>query len=278
MRKVFLLGFLFATICCNYLSAQGDSLKFETDRFTASFGGFYTGLNSSVIVGIDDLGLGLSLNLEEALGLETSTLVLRGDAKYTFGSKRNKILSLGYIGLIRKASRTLGREIEIGDIIFPAKATIDTKFNLEIYKLSYNWGFFKDDRMRLGVGGGLFLMPIGFSIAANDEESDFFEFIAPLPALGVSTEFYIGPKWTFSQSLDLFYIQFENFQGALTDLNLRLEYRPFKHFSFGAGINSFRLNIVTKDDLFLDLDFKGSIETSYTGVLFYTRYVLKYKN
>ena len=265
--------------------SQNDSLIFEQDRFSASFGGFYTGLGSSVIVGVDQLGLGLSLELEDALGLESSAFVLRGDATYTFGKKKNKQLSLGYIGLLRKASRTLGRDVEIGDQVFDAKTVIETRFNLEIYKLTYNWGFFKDERMRLGLGGGLFIMPVGFSIGVQEnqsigveaKESDFFQFIAPLPALGVTTDFYIGPRWTFSQSLDLFYIQIADFQGALTDLNLKLEYRPLEHFAFGAGVNSFKLNIVTKDDLFLDLNFKGSIESSYTGVLFYAKYVLKYK-
>ncbi len=265
--------------------SQKDSLLFQTDRFSASFGGFYTGLGSSVIVGIDQLGLGISLELEDALGLESSAFVLRGDATYTFGKKRNKHLSLGYIGLLRKASRTLGRDVEIGDQVFDAKTVVETRFNLEIYKLSYNWGFFKDERMRLGLGSGLFIMPIGFSIGVQEnqsigveaKESDFFQFVAPLPALGVTTDFYIGPRWTFSQSLDLFYIQFADFQGALTDLNLKLEYRPLDHFAFGVGLNSFRLNIEAKDDLFLNLDFKGSIETSYTGLLFYAKYVLKYK-
>jgi hypothetical protein len=266
--------------------SQADSLNFQTDRFSASFGGFYTGLGSSVIVGVDQLGLGISLELEDALGLESSAFVLRGDATYTFGKKRNKQLSLGYIGLLRKASRTLGRDVEIGDQVFDAKTVIETRFNLEIYKLSYNWGFFKDERMRLGLGGGLFIMPIGFSIGVQENqsigvearESDFFQFIAPLPALGVTTDFYIGPRWTFSQSLDLFYIQIADFQGALTDFNLKLEYRPLDHFAFGTGVNTFRLNIVAKDEISSRFDFKGSVESSYTGVLFYAKYLIKYKN
>lgn len=269
------LTFLFSS---NYSFAQGDSLMYKTDKFSLNIGGFYAGLNSTVVVGVDQLGIGLSLELEDALGLETSAIVLRGDAKYTIGKKRNKQISLGYIGLLRKAKRQLGRDIEIGEVVFPIKTVIETRFNLEIYKLSYNWGFFQDERMRLGVGGGLFIMPIGFSIAADEKESDFFQFIAPLPALGVTTDFYIGPRWTFSQSLDLFYIRFGSVKGALTDLNLKLEYRPFNHFSFGAGINSFKLDVETKDDLFLNLDFKGSLESSYTGVLFYAKYILKYKD
>ena len=253
-RRIALL-ISFSTLIFNS-SAQTDSSQFKTERFSFSLGGFYTSLENTVVIGIDQLGLGLSLELEDALGLEASALVVRAQGDYTFGKRRNKKLSLGYIGLLRKAKRQLGRDIEIGDVVFPIKTEIETKFNLEIYKVGYNWGFFKDERMRLGLGGGLFIMPIGFSIFTPMNESDFFQFVAPLPSLGVTTDFYISPKLTFSQSLDIFYIQFNSFQGSLTDLNLKLEYQALKHFAIGTGINTFRLNIETKDDLFWKLDFK----------------------
>ena len=93
----------------SYCYGQTEQQDFKADRFSASIGGFYTGLNSNVIVGIDELGIGLSLELEDALGLESSVLVLRGNATYTFGKNRNKRLALGYIGLLRKSEITLGQ-------------------------------------------------------------------------------------------------------------------------------------------------------------------------
>ena len=277
MRILLNSVFVILLFLTNYSLAQENSDEYSKDRFSASLGGFYTGLNNSVIVGIDQLGIGLSLELEDALGLESSALVLRGDATYSFGKKRNKRLSIGYIGLLRKSEITLGRELEVGDVIFPLETKISTKFNLEIYELSYNWGFFQDERMRIGLGGGLFVMPIGFSIAADDNESEFLQFIAPLPALEVSTEFYIAPKWTYTQTLNLFYIRFGTFEGSLTDLNLNLEYQAFEHFAFGAGLNSFKLNLEAKEELFWEFDFKGSVRSSYFGALFYAKYLIKYK-
>jgi hypothetical protein len=258
--------------------SQNATKEYQKDRFSATIGGFYTGLNSNLIVGVDQLGIGLSLGLEDALGLESSAIVLRGNASYTLGKNRNKRLSIGYIGLLRRSEITLGRELEIGDKVFPLETRIQSKFNLEIYEGSYNWGFFQDERMRIGLGGGLFLMPLGFSIAADDNESEFFQFIAPLPSLELSTEFYLSPRWTYSQTLNIFYISFDTFNGSLTDLSLNLDYQPFDHFSFGAGLNSFKLNFETIDDLFLDFDFKGSVETSYFGVFFYAKYLIKYKD
>lgn len=257
--------------------SQNTPLEFQKDRFSASIGGFYTGLNSNLIVGVDQLGVGLSLELEDALGLESSVLVLRGNASYTLGKNRNKRISMGYIGLLRKSDITLGRDLEVGDQVFPLETRIQSKFNLEIYEVSYNWGFFQDDRMRIGLGGGLFVMPVGFSISADDNESDFLQFIAPLPSLELSTEFYLAPRWTYTQTFNLFYIRFDTFEGSLTDLNLNLEYQAFDHFSVGAGLNAFKLNIETTDDLFLNFDFNGSMETSYFGVLFYAKYLIKYK-
>jgi len=272
------LSFFFFSITSQVLFGQSGLKDYKTERFSLSFGGFYTGLNSNVIIGVDQLGLGLSLELEDALGLESAVWVMRGEAKYALGKKRNKHFSIGYLGLLRKADRTLGREVEIGEVILPLESTIQTKFNLEIYELSYNWGFFQDERMRLGLGGGLFVMPIGFSVAANGNESDFFQFIAPLPSLEVSTEFYIGPRWTYSQTLNLFFLRFGDFEGSLTDLSLNLEYQAFKSFAFGLGLNAFKLNVETTDDLFLDLDFKGNVEVSYFGSLLFMKYFINYKD
>lgn len=272
-RAILLICFIF---CFNIAYSQSDSSSFKTERFSVSLGGFYTALGSSVIVGSDDLGVGLSLDLEDALGLRTSAFVLRGETQYTFGKRRNKKASLNYLGLFRTADKVLDSDITLGDITYTASSQVKSEFNLEVYELSYNYGFFQDDRMRLGIGGGFFVMPIEFSVSASSNKSRFFEVVAPLPVIGISTDFYINPKWTFSQSVDLLYIQFGDFSGSLTDINISVDYQAFERFSFGAGVNSFRLNIEAKDELFSGLDFTGNIETSYTGLLLYAKYRLNY--
>ena len=257
------------------LKAQkADSLHFEKERFSVQFGGFLTGLNSDLIVGSKQLGLGLSLNLEDALNLETTTTVLRGETSYDYGKRKKHRLGMSYFQLLRGASKTLDAEIEVGDRVFEAGTEIRSRFDLRIYKASYNYGFFQDDRMRLGASFGIFIMPISFSIETSRLEEEFFSFIAPFPVIGLSTDFNISPKLTLKQSFELLYVQFGDFRGVISDVNFRLEYKLIDHLALGTGINTFKLNIDLEADSDIRFDFVGAIQTGYTGVLFYVKYFI----
>ena len=251
---------------------ESDSLKYPRERFSVSFGGFLTTLNNDIILGSKQLGLGLSLNVEDAFGLKTSTTVLRGDVEYNFGKRRRSNGKLEYFGLYRDAQKVLDTEIEIDTVTFPVGTEINSIFNLQIFKGTYDYAFFMDDRVRLGVSIGLFIIPIRFSTKGLNYSEVKTQFTAPLPVLGISTSFAITPKLKFRQSIEFLYIRFSNFDGVLTDLNVRLEYNPWKHFGFGLGFNTHDLKINLSAESNIDLDFVGSIESSFAGLVFFGRY------
>jgi hypothetical protein len=55
------------------------------DRFSVIFGGFFAGYNSGIKVGSQQLGLGLVIDIEDALGLKVTSFNYRGKAIYRFG-------------------------------------------------------------------------------------------------------------------------------------------------------------------------------------------------
>lgn len=256
----------------NISDNKSDTLNYSWERFSFSLGGFITGLNSDILIGSQQVGLGVSVNLEDALGLKTSTLVLRGTLEYHLGKRGRHSTRFGYFGLFRNASKVLESEIEIGDETFPVGTEVNSKFDLQIYKGAYDYSFYMDDRVKLSITFGLFIMPISFSTSALGISEEVAEFIAPLPVLGLGTNFAITPKLFLKQSIEILYLEISNFKGSITDVNLRLEYNPWKHFGFGLGINSYRLNISIYENDNTFLDFAGSIKTSYTGMLFYGKY------
>jgi hypothetical protein len=68
------------------------------------------------------------VNVEDALGLNSSIFVFRADALYRFTSNRRHRLDLNYIDLRRSSTKTLGSDIQIGDQIFTAGTTVDTVY------------------------------------------------------------------------------------------------------------------------------------------------------
>ena len=54
-------------------------------------------------------------------------------------------------------------------------------------------------------------MPISFSTSALGFSEEAFEFIAPLPVLGLGTSFAITPKLKLNQSIEILYLGFADF-------------------------------------------------------------------
>ena len=82
-----------------------DSLEYHWERFSVSLGGFLAGVKSDISISGSETGLGININMEDALGLSTSTFAFRGEAEYNIGSRRRSHVRMSYFGLIRNFQR-----------------------------------------------------------------------------------------------------------------------------------------------------------------------------
>lgn len=277
MKNLYILTLLIATLTLSSIEAKEQSAKtyadslYRWERFSVNFGGFVVGLSSDINLGSKQLGLGVSVNLEDALGLKTNSLVLRSEVEYAFGKSLRHSGRFSYYGFLRSSNKTLDSGLEIGDTIFPVGTRLESKFNMEIFKLDYAYAFYMDSRVKLSGTFGFFVMPITFSAAADDSKGTSTAFVAPLPVIGLRTNFAVTPKFYIMQNLEVLYLTIGNFKGSMTDINIRAEYKPWNHFGFGLGLNSYQLNLtMSKPNSYLD--FAGNIKTGYTGVLLFAKY------
>lgn len=251
---------------------KSDTTIYNWERFSVTAGGFITGLNNDLLLGSQRLGVGVVVNLEDALGLETNNVVFRSDATYIFGKRNRHAINAGYFGFFRAATKTIEEELIIGEEVFPVGTEVDSRFDLQIIRAAYNYSYFTDERVKLGASFGLFVMPISFSTTALNSSASATEFTAPLPVLGLNANFAITPKLYFRQRIELLYLSIQEFTGSINDINIRLEYYPWNHFAVGVGYNSFQLNITAEEDGASFIDFIGKIESGYTGLLLYGKY------
>jgi len=247
-----------------------DSVNYQHEKFAVNLGGFLASMNSDISLG-GQSGLGVNLNLEEALGLSTSNFVIRGEAEYNFGSKRRSYIRMGYFGLFRNASKTLESELEIGNTVYPIGTEVDSKYNMQIIRAMYDYAYFKDERIMLGVSAGLYVLPVDFSIGTPYAIDESAKVIAPLPVFGFRNTFFITPKVLLKQNIELLYVKTSSIKGLISDLNMWVEYNPFKHFGFGLGLNTFRFNFTAYESIG-QKDFKGTIGTGFIGLLLYGKY------
>lgn len=248
-----------------------DSLQFQWEKFSVNLGGFFASINSNISINGTEMGLGVNINLEDALGLSTSNTVIRGEAEYNFGSRKRSYVRMGYFGLFRNASKILETELELGGTVYPIGTEVQSKYNMQIFRGMYDYSFFKDERIMLSLSAGLYVLPMDFSVGTDYIIDESAKVIAPLPVLGFRNSFLIAPKVILKQNVEFLYLKTGSFKGLISDLNMWVEYNPLKHFGFGLGFNTFRFNFTAYESIG-DRDFMGTLSTGFTGMLFYGRY------
>jgi hypothetical protein len=104
-------------------------------------------------------------------------------------------------------------------------------------------------------------------ISVNEREN----FTAPLPTFGLRADFAITPKWFLRSSLEVFYLEIDQFKGSIYESTVALEYLPWKHLGFGLAFDTFNLHIEADGEDYPQIDFQGELNFNITGLLLYVK-------
>ena len=242
------------------------------EKFRISVGGFTTQSDTTLQINSGSLGVGAVVDLEDALGVERGFSTYRIDAGYQLGATRRHQIEFHYFDAKRSGTKSLDEQVEIGDEVFPIGASVDTEFRLRFVNFDYVYNFLMDDRVRLGASIGLHTTRVGLKVESGDlgllEDEAF---TAPLPMLGLRADVILAPKWRLKTDINLFYLEYDGYTGRLGDTYVGLEYLPFKHFGFGAGINNVNYRIEADSDS-PGTDLNGELKFQLTGFMLYGKY------
>ncbi|MGD8981392.1 MAG: hypothetical protein PVH67_13350 [Desulfobacterales bacterium] len=198
-KRKYLFVLLAAGLICFIQPAwatAADSKDKPWKKFNVDVGYLISGLNTDLELGAK--GLGVKVDVEEALGMDTTNSVFKFKSFWRFTDNLKHKLGFEYSAYRRDGNRTILEDFTIEDdqgnqITIPAGSQVSSYFDLDIYKFSYNYSFFQDDRIDLSAGLGFYWMPIGIGvnstglIAVNEDES----FDAPLPTFALRADFAI---------------------------------------------------------------------------------------
>jgi hypothetical protein len=242
--------------------AQAD----DDTKFSFSIGVFFTDRNNTTRVdgtgGMD----GTEVDLEVDLGLNRSDSVFRVDGYYRFNKKHR--LDFSAFDLSRTATKVIEKDIDWNDTLFPIDTTVDSDFDLAIYKIAYTWSFMRRDKGYLGLTAGLYIADFATRLEAEAIGALASNGLtAPLPVIGLRGQYDFTEKLTFRASGELFALEYEDYSGSLYDIYAGLDYQFFKHVAIGIGINAVKLDIgVSKDR------FNGDIDWRYDGGLLFFKF------
>jgi hypothetical protein len=269
-------------ICIMLIAAANPVMSTETEQhknpwetYSLTIGGFLSSLDTSFRVGS---GLGLDLDAEELLDMDSTDTVFRVGGLWRFTDNKKHRLDLSWFAFHRSSSVTVDQTFEIEDrngqtITIDAGEVVDTLFNIDIYQLSYSYSFLQDDRVDLAAQFGFYIMPMDIRVEVSGlaAEEGTLDFTAPLPTVGMRMDIVLTPKWFFRSGTQIFYLEYQNFKGSLLATYGAVEYKPWDRFGLGVGIDSFRLNVEAEGEDYPSMDFKGNVEFNYVGLQLYAR-------
>ncbi|WP_413291169.1 hypothetical protein [Bdellovibrio sp. HCB337] len=239
------------------------------EKFLIHIGYFLPSFTTKLGIASDTLGRGDEVSIEDDLGLDTTQNVVRTDVSWRFAEKHR--VELGYFVFNRNGEKTLTRELQIGDEVFPVSATINTSFKFQIVPFYYYYSFIKTPEMELAGGLGLQWSTmkasiIGSSSLGNEDASRDAEATAdgPLPLISADFVYYFNPKWDFGVNIGLFSYKTaqvnKTYQGNVATATISTDYWFADNFGVGAALNWFALDVDVEARLW-----NGTMNYQYWG-------------
>ncbi|MGD9321292.1 MAG: hypothetical protein PVH99_15070 [Desulfobacteraceae bacterium] len=247
----------------------GEWINQGEERFKFIGGVFLPAIDTEVRVDNTSLGIGDKINLQDDLGFDDKQTTFYGNAYWRFFSRHR--IGVGYFRFKDEVTATAQRDLQIGDEIYPAGASISSEFKFEIFPIHYSYSFIKREKMEFSGTLGLHWYRISFgvggsaSLAGLDAGADVeAEANAPLPLLGLQFQYHFTPKWTASILAEAFALSYGDFDGSLVNLAARTEYWFFNYLGVGLALNWFRLDVEVDSG-----DWRGELEYKYWGPQIY---------
>ena len=227
------------------------------------------GVAANVSKGGPVLGVGTNVDLTNTLGVDSSTDAFRLDGLYRFNDRHAVGLSWYRVGL--SGTKALNQQIDINDHTIAAGASTTTSLNFNIYRLLYNYSFYRNEKVELGVSPGLYMMQTKFNFAAqgsinnNPGASTVVneQLTLPLPSIGFIANYNITPKLQFQSRYDFFYLTVGDYNGNMFEFYAGLEYRLLKHFAMGAAFDRLTAGLRSSGNQGFNINFSYNLMYLY---------------
>ena len=244
-------------LCTQTVRAEEAQQAELPDRFMIR-GGYLFVFGADTDIALNGpAGFGTTINYNRTLGGTTDYNGFRIDAAYRFNDRHS--LGISYYRLLRDSTRTVSTDLTVNDITIAAGASVTSSLNFDLWRLIYNYSFYRNDKVELGISPSLYMVRMKFDIAGSSTCSGALANCAgqptsfgsasegltlPLPSLGGYVNYHITPKLSSQVRFDWFYLKVgDNFTGSMFEFYAGLEYRLFTHFALGASYDRLQANV-----------------------------------
>lgn len=269
---------IFFVLCFSPLAQaqeRYDGLE-PAKKFDIRFGGFLTTNHDTTLrVDSNELGVGAVISLEDNLEVESSTQVFRLDGFYRF-NERHMIDWTWYSNSREGTTEIINEEIKIGDEIYQVGDVIHTSMKTNTIKVGWAYSFINVRKYEAFIGAGLNINFANFSFAntltvdggGSTEEAEVKASPnLPLPTVNMGLRYNFTDRLALNFRSEVLTVNFGDVRGRMQDTYLLLDYTLGERWGIGGGINTMLLDVKVEDT-----EFDVSLNSKYTGLLFYGKY------
>lgn len=251
---VYLFG-LFLAALAGYASAGSRDEPVFKDRFQLRLGAFLPRLDSTV-ENSGERSRGDRLDFESDLGLDDSKTTFYGGASWRFA--RRHMVEIEYFDLARNGRESNDRAWTIGDKTLLVGGQVDSKFDVQVTRISYQYTLIDRESQRLNIQAGIHHAELEAYLRLAGEVlvdevpvvtppgktlSELSKTDVPLPHFGLSYGYSWAPDWSLHASAMAFSMSYDQYEGALLELNLSAQYQINRHVGVGGGVKYFKLDV-----------------------------------
>lgn len=257
MRRVLVLVSLLVFTQSNVWAQENPALS---DSFLIAVGGFYPQSSTNVRLDPANGGLGSVIDFERTLGLQEDKFVFEAGARFRWANRWR--VEAEYFSLNREGDRTIDRQIEWGNQVYPVNAQLITNLDFTDTRISVGYSFFKTDDKEIGISLGAHVADYDARINAGNLSSQGGKVTAPLPVLSLYGQFALTPKWALDLRLDRFSMSYDQYDGDITSIGMDVQYALFRHTVLSLGYRNFFMKLQATSS-----DWHGEINQTYQGPL-----------
>jgi hypothetical protein len=152
--------------------------------------------------------------------------------------------------------------------VIPVGARVRSDFDTKWYILEATYSFWRTETLDAGIGFGLhtvdFDIRLHAQVEAGEEQREFIgsdlDAIAPLPNIVGYVYWKPLPRWRLDARVGWFGLEYDRYDGKMTNADVMISYELSERFSLGAGYNFVHLDLDIEKSKYTqvyDVDFDG---------------------
>jgi hypothetical protein len=212
------------------------------------------------------------IDFDETLGGADDTTRVRGDVLWRINPVHH--LRFSYFKNAIDRSKVIDRDFAWGDYTFKADGQVDSRHEMDVYELAYEYAFMKQPAYEVAAilglhytkttlrlsGDATFTLPDG-STSPVEPTVRTNSLDAPLPVIGLRGAWVVSPQWLLEASGQFFKLDYDGIDGNWSDLRASATWMFNRNFGLGLGYNRFTMRVDASKN-----NFNGSLKTSYGGL------------